>query len=294
MTNEERDFLASFVQRISGAGPAAPGQPPAALPPVEPEADQLLAELFTRFPEARYRMTQSAFIQEAALHQAQARIDQLQAEIARLQQAAQQAQAAPAQPSGRPSSFFGGLFGGAQPAQPPPVQQPVVQQPVVQQPPQANPWGQPAPQQAYAPPPQPYPQQPYPQQPAYPPQMQQGGPGFFGSALRTAAGVAGGMVLGNTLMNMFSGPHLGGMGGMGGMGGGFGGMPGGFAGAPVNETTIINNYNDAPPAASPWDNAAQQDPGWDSSATDQGWQDASDNDPGADFGGGGFDDSTDV
>ena len=257
MTNEERDLLTSFVQRVSGTG--APGQ----LPPLDPEADRLLADLFTRFPEARYRMTQTAFVQEAALHQAQARIQQLQAEL-------EQARAAqPPVEAARPSGFFGSMFGGGQPAAPRP-----------------NPWGQ-----AVAPPP-PAAAQPYPQ-PAYqpPPQMMQpGGTGFFGSAVRTAAGVAGGMVLGNALMNMFSGPHLGG--GLGGFGGGMGG----FAGAPVNET-IINNYNEPPPGAEgPWSGGAPQDAGWDQPmndpGVDSGWQDASDPDPG--FGGGGFDDSTDV
>ncbi len=263
MTNEERDLLTSFVQRVSGVG--APGQ----LPPLDPEADRLLADLFTRAPEARYRMTQTAFVQEAALHQAQAQIQQLQADLAQARAAA----SSPPAEAGRPSGFFGGMFGGGQPAAAPVAPRP-------------NPWGQ-APAAAYAPPPA-YPQPAYPQ-PAYqpPPQMMQpGGTGFFGSAVRTAAGVAGGMVLGNALMNMFSGPHMGGgFGGMGGLGGGMGG----FAGAPVNET-IINNYNEPPPGGAP------QDAGWDQPASDpggdSGWQDASDSDPG--FGGGGFDDSTDV
>ncbi len=274
MTNEERDLLTSFVQRIAGAG-AAPGS----LPPVEPMADQLIADLFTRHPEARYRMTQTAFVQEAALAQAQARIQQLQAALEQAQRTAQAAQNAPAKSGG---GFFGGLFGGGQPAAPAPVPQ------------QGNPWGQPV-QPQFAPQPQ-----PYPQQPAYPPQMMQQGPGFFGSALRTAAGVAGGVVLADTLMGMFSGPHMGGGFGGGGFGGsGFGGAGfggGGFGAVPtVNETTIINNYGDqaalpVPPEPPGW--GGQQTASWDAPGTDSsGWQDASSNDDGF---GGGFDDNTDV
>ncbi len=43
--------------------------------------------------------------------------------------------------------------------------------------------------------------------------FQRSGSGFLGSALTTAAGVAGGLVAGNALMSLFSGSH--------GMGGGF-------------------------------------------------------------------------
>ncbi len=52
--------------------------------------------------------------------------------------------------------------------------------------------------------------------------FQRSGSGFLGSALTTAAGVAGGLVAGNALMSLFSGSH--------GCGGGFGGgygAPGG-------------------------------------------------------------------
>ena len=36
--------------------------------------------------------------------------------------------------------------------------------------------------------------------------FQRSGSGFLGSALTTAAGVAGGLVVGNALMNAFGGP----------------------------------------------------------------------------------------
>jgi hypothetical protein len=179
MTEEERRIISAFVERIAGAGPAArPASPwggsvPATqsrppLPPVDQEADALLAELFARYPEARYRLTQTAFVQEHALTQAQNRIQELEWE---LENTRRQAQAAPQRSGG----LFGGMFGGGQPQRQPPM----------------------------APPPQ-----PLPPPGGYNPgmfQQQSRGSGFLGTALTTAAGVAGGMVLGNMLMNAFSG-----------------------------------------------------------------------------------------
>jgi uncharacterized protein len=181
MTDEERRIITDFVARISGAGPAPTGSTPwggsvpstqqrPPLPPVDPEADALIAQLFQQYPEARYRITQTAFVQEAALVEAQNRIRQLEWERDNARAQAQaQTQAAP-----RQGGFLGGLFGGG--------------------------GGQPRPL-PMSPPPQPQ----YP--PGYNPQMlapQRGGSGFLGTALAGAAGVAGGMVLGNALVNMFS------------------------------------------------------------------------------------------
>ena len=202
MTNEERDLITRFIERAGGAqqggfAPAGQGGTPQ-LPPIDPEADRLIADLFTRYPEARYRITQMAVVQEHALVEAQNRIQRLEWEVqqARQQAAAPSAQSQPSpwgagaqagQPPGRPGSsgFFGSLFGGGRQAPPP------------QQPQYA--------QQQYAPQPPP-PQYP----PGYNPGMfQQRGSGFLGSALTTAAGVAGGMLAANALTSMFSGHHAG-------------------------------------------------------------------------------------
>lgn len=168
MTNEERDIITRFIERVGGADPApapaagrgsVPGTAPAArpLPAVDAEADRLIGEMFARFPEARYRITQMAFVQEHAMAEAQNRIARLEWEL----------EQAKAQPKGA----FGGLFGGGAqrgPATPPP-------QPV--------------------------------QAPGYQPGMFQraGGMGFLGTAAATAMGIGGGMLLGNALMGMFSG-----------------------------------------------------------------------------------------
>ena len=194
MTNEERDLIAKFIARVGGQPQASGGgflstsvpatQP--ALPPIDREADAFIAEQFTRYPEAKYRMTQTALVQEAALAEAQNRIQQLQWELEQSKQLAQQAQ----QSSKTGGGFFGGLFGGGAQAQP-------------QRPAAGGPWGQ---QQGGYPPPG-YGQPPQPQYaPNYQPGMfQRGGSGFLGSALTTAAGVAGGMVVGNALMGAFGG-----------------------------------------------------------------------------------------
>ncbi|HET6198679.1 MAG TPA: DUF2076 family protein, partial [Acetobacteraceae bacterium] len=80
MTNEERDIISQFISRVAGGQPAQPafgGSVPATttapLPPVDVEADRLIGDLFTRYPAARYRITQLAFVQEHALTEAQNR-----------------------------------------------------------------------------------------------------------------------------------------------------------------------------------------------------------------------------
>jgi hypothetical protein len=291
MTNEERDIITQFIARVGGAQAAQPsfgGSVPAtttqALPPVDPEVDRFIADLFSRYPEARYRITQLAFVQEHALAEAQNRLQRMDWEV---QQARQQAQQAPQQqqPSGSGGGFFSGLFGGgARPSGPPP--QPQQGAPV---------WNQ-APQQGYqqAPPPG-YQQAPPPQQyaPSYQPGMfQRSGSGFLGSALTTAAGVAGGLVAGNALMSLFSGSR--GEGGGGGFGGGggssnpWGGEAGGNQGY-VDQGTW-NDTSSAGAASNPGyvDNGA-----WDTSggSTPAALPDNT-SDPGWDTGGGGSTDDT--
>ncbi|MGC8523859.1 MAG: DUF2076 domain-containing protein [Acidibrevibacterium sp.] len=236
MTNEERDIISRFIARIAGAESSGfAGSVPAtasALPPIDPEADALIAELFTRYPAARYRITQTAFVQEHALAEAQNRIRQLQAD---LEQARGQAQAAAAQ--SRPSGFFGGMFGGGQ-AQAP------------------------GPQPAYAPPPPQYP-------PNYQPGMfQRQGSGFLGSALTTAAGVAGGMVVGNALMDLLSPRHA--------EAGGFGMME---PSASPWSAGPMGAPGATPEAANPWDNVANQpepSAGWDAAQNDASFGDVND------------------
>lgn len=278
MTNEERDLITRFIERVAGAGQAqAPGgqasQQP--LPPVDKDADALIGELFNRYPEARYRITQMAVVQEQALIGAQNRINRLQWELQQAQQAAQASAAAPGGPgspwgSAQPQQsrgFFGSLFGGgSQPSAPP-------QQPQYAQPPQPQ----------------------YP--PNYNPGMfQQGqGSGFLGSALRTAAGVAGGVLAADAISSMFSGHQGGGLfGGQAqaaelGAGEQAGGPWGAPAGAdPYDAGGAPKDDGGYDPSGGVTDNSAWQSP-------DQGggWSDSS-SDPGGDPGwsDGGSDDNT--
>ena len=236
MTNEEREIITRFISRVGGATQpggfgGATGGPPAPLPPVDKEAADLIGQLFSQYPEAPYRITQMAFVQEAALAEAQNRMRQMQYELEQARQQAAQGQ--------QHRGFLGGLFGGgsahgggsAQGGGPAAGAAPQPQQ------------------QQYAPPPPPQ----Y-AAPQYRPGMfQSGGSGFLGSALTTAAGVAGGLVVGNALMDLFSGNR-------GGFGGGFG--------APGGENVVNNFYGDQAGGADPWGagGAPPVDPGADAGA----------------------------
>jgi hypothetical protein len=191
MTPEERDIISRFVQRVAGS-PAAgsvPATTTAARPPVDYEADQHLATLFQQYPEARYRVTQLAFGQEQALQGAAQHIQALEQELAAARQGQGQYQQGQGQPGGQPSGFFSRLFGGGQQQGQP-------------QAPYSQPYQQP-PGPGYAQ------QQPgfgaapagYGQQGMM---AQRGGSGFLGSALTTAAGVAGGMLAFNAIEGLFT------------------------------------------------------------------------------------------
>lgn len=271
MTNEERDLIARFISRVAGspqgggflAGPggSVPQSQPA-LPPLDRDADAFIAQQFQQYPEARYRITQTALVQEAAFAEAQNRIRRLEWELQQTQQAAQQAsQQAPQQQKG----FFGSLFGGGQGQQ------------------QRGGFGQPGYGQQYqptsAPPPPQYP-------PNYQPGMFQarGGSGFLGSALTTAAGVAGGMVVGNALMGAFSGHGGGGEGAFGG-----GSSTTAFDGAGTDPTA---GYANEASAADPFAGGGQPvsyDDGSGFGGTQQASYDQGSDPGGFDQGGGGFD-----
>lgn len=185
MTPQERDVINGIFERLKQA----------ATQQRDPEAERHIATLVAQQPYATYALAQSVYVQEQALTNLQAQVEQMQAQIGQLQQAAQQ-QAAQPQPTG---GFLSGLFGGGaarpQPQAAPPGG-PWGGAPQggrgMQQAPQAGAWGQ-QPQQQGG---------PWGGQPAAP---QAGGSSFLGTALTTAAGVAGGMVVGNMLMNAFKG-----------------------------------------------------------------------------------------
>ncbi|CAK7192762.1 hypothetical protein COMNV_00970 [Commensalibacter sp. Nvir] len=204
MNKEERELINNFFDRVAGKTSAQAGSVPAvnALPPIDVEANQLITENLQKNPEAAYRITQMAVVQEAALIEAQNHIRQLEWQ---LQQANQQLQDMQKTSQQRPSGgFLAGLFGGnkqqtrpAQSSQMPPGWGGNASPTSTQQNPYANNNPRMNPPSGAS-------------NPTYPPGYQQnmfnrGGNGFLGSALSTAAGVAGGMFAYNALNNLFSG-----------------------------------------------------------------------------------------
>jgi hypothetical protein len=258
----------------------------AALPPIDRDADNHIAQAFAQYPEARYRITQLAFVQEHALTEAQNRIQRLEWELQQARQAAQQAQQSGAKPGG---GFFSNLFGGGAAPRP-------------QAPPQQGDprWGN----QGGGQPQQPYYQQAAPPPPQYAPNYQQGmfqqrgGSGFLGSALTTAAGVAGGVVAGQALMNLFS-PHEGaGSFGGSGLGGAPAASPWATPTAPGQDYTDTGAWGQGG-AAAPSGNQDYVDNGtWDqpNTGSDNSWNDNSGggSDSSWDSGGGGNDNSDDT
>jgi hypothetical protein len=272
MTPEERDIISRFVQRVAGQ-PAAGSVPTTAVaprPPVDYEADQHLMTLFQQYPEARYRITQLAFGQEQALQGAAQHIQALEQQLAAARQAQGQYQQGQGQPGGQPSGFFSRLFGGggqpqgqapyAQPYQPQPGPGYAQQQPGFGAPPPG--YGNPGYAPGYG-------------QPSM--MAQRGGSGFLGSALTTAAGVAGGMLAFNAIEGLFTNRGAESIG----------------AGTFGQDQLANSGFDQSGWGNMPADQGMADNSGWqtlpDQSATDNtGWQDNSAVD---DSSGGGWDDS---
>lgn len=117
MNDQERDLITQFFARIGGATTGSVPQTTSSLPPIDPQADQYIGQMFQKYPEAPYRVTQMAVVQEAALAEAQNRIRQLQWQLQQAQQQLQQQQAAPP-PSGG-GGFLSGMFGVGSARRPP-------------------------------------------------------------------------------------------------------------------------------------------------------------------------------
>ncbi|MCQ4348695.1 DUF2076 domain-containing protein [Pseudomonas stutzeri] len=180
MHAEEKNLIDGLFTRLRDVeGQAAPR---------EAQAEALINEHIARQPAAPYYMAQAIIVQENAIQQLDARIKELEAQIESLQRV----QSQPQQSSG---GFLAGLFGGRSQPQPQAQVQP---QPGAQS--GRSGWQEPAGASRFG-------QQPgFAQQSAF---GQRGAPaqggGFLSGALQTAAGVAGGMMLGNLLMDMFKG-----------------------------------------------------------------------------------------
>ncbi|AZF28774.1 DUF2076 domain-containing protein [Pseudomonas sp. R2-60-08W] len=178
MNSEEQTLIDGLFSRLQQAETDSA--------PRDAQAEARIKEHMTRQPAAGYYMTQSLLVQEHALQSLDAQNKQQAQQIQQLQEELQRAKSAPAAPAsggGFLSSIFGG--GGSRDAQPAPSnagggwREP------------ARPaFNQPAPQQNY--------QQPQPAAAAAP-----AGSGFLGGAMKTAAGVAGGVLLAEGISSLF-------------------------------------------------------------------------------------------
>jgi hypothetical protein len=172
MTPEERQLITGLFDRMRGVGPVEKDR----------DAEALINQSVQQMPDASYMLVQSVLVQEHALQQADQRIRELEQQVQRLEAQGGQARAAPSS-----GSFLGGLFGGPKAeGQAPAEARGSV--PVTGRPPSfgGQPMGAPGPS------------------PLGPSGAAQpwGGGGFLRSAMATAAGVAGGMLLADSIRGL--------------------------------------------------------------------------------------------
>lgn len=224
MNSEERRMIEGLFDRL--------GEAERQSPPRDAEAERLIREQIAARPAGPYYMAQTMIVQEEALKAAQARIDELE----------RAARDHPA-PSGS-SGFLGGLFGGggaaparddrrpfpASGASAPPAYAP---SPYAAAQPASGPWGS-APAAAPM---------------GMAPATGGRGGGFLAGAAQTAVGVAGGVMLGSMLGNLFTGTGHSFLGGAGGFGGGEtiveNNVTENFYGDPADTSGIDGNGGDA-------------------------------------------------
>jgi hypothetical protein len=180
MTPQERDVIAGIFDRLRHAADQ----------PRDPEAERFIAQKLQEQPYAPYAMAQAVYVQEQALTNLQAQVEQLQAQVEEMRKAPQP------EPAPQSGGFLAGIFGGGQPQRSGSV--PSFPQRAAQAQPSGN-WNTQRPQQAEQPA---APAGPWGGQAAQQAAAGRGG-GFMATALTTAAGVAGGMMLGNILTNAF-------------------------------------------------------------------------------------------
>ena len=185
MNSEEQTLIDGLFSRLQQAETEAA--------PRDAQAETRIKEHLTRQPAAGYFMTQAILVQEAALKSLDEQNKQLTRQVQQLQAELQsaKAQGAASTPSGG-GGFLSSIFGGGN-SRPAPAQS---------TPTSTGGWREPAPQQNFN---APAPQQSFgAQSPNY---AQQAAPAagnsFLGGALKTAAGVAGGVMLAQGISSLF-------------------------------------------------------------------------------------------
>jgi hypothetical protein len=232
MTPEERQLISGLFDRMRGYG----------APDKDREAEALIAQSIRANPDATYMLVQSVLIQEQALEASAGRVQELEDQL--------RAMEGGGEPRGsRSGSFLGGAWNSGRRGEEPRSSVPQVGARAT---PSAyesrSPWSQGGATQS----------QPQPQ-----PQAQQQAPapsggGFMKSALATAAGVAGGMVLADSLRGM--------------LGGGAHASPSSMAGPREGADAKYQDASDNDPGTDndPGSDDADNDPGFDSGGSDDG------------------------
>ncbi|MDY7068849.1 hypothetical protein PsexTeo8_53700 [Pseudomonas extremaustralis] len=187
MNSEEQTLIDGLFSRLQQAETDSA--------PRDAQAEARIKEHMTRQPAAGYYMTQSILVQEHALKSLDAQNKQQAQQIQQLQDELQRAKSQAAQPAPASGGFLSSIFGGGS-RDPQPTQSAPASSGGGWREPGRPSFGQPAPQQNYGAPQQNYQQ---PQAPAAPI-----GSGFLGGALKTAAGVAGGVMLAEGISSLFN------------------------------------------------------------------------------------------
>ncbi|MEQ1405116.1 DUF2076 domain-containing protein [Neorhizobium sp. Rsf11] len=244
MSPEERQLLTTLFDRVRTASAT----------PRDREAEGFIDQATREQPYATYYLAQAVIVQEKGLEAAANRIKELEERIHELE--AGESEHHRAEQGG---GFLSSVFGSSQSQHPTPG-------------PSSGPWSH-APRQSYrtnrdhddgyrVPPPS---SGPWGSQAL----ASSAGGGFLRGALGTAAGVAGGMLLANSLSGIF-GSHMSSL--------GWGSPSEGanpFGNTPTGETVINNNYgDDAIREASDNDNANAGDRDANDADSNDGWQQA--------------------
>lgn len=218
MNSDERQLITDLFARMQSHGAVEK----------DAQAAALINERVRAMPDAAYMLVQSVLVQEMALRQSEQRMQELEARVAELERSPNTGAAG--------GSFLGGMFGGGRAADAGPAargsapsagRSQATMRPAPAQ--SSSPWGQ---------------------QPGAMGQQGGGGGGFMRSAMATAAGVAGGMLLADGIRNMMTGNQT------------------------AASNTASNETASAEPAADTTDyqDAASNDPG----VQDAGYEDSSD------------------
>ena len=182
MNSEERQMIADLFERMRNYGPVEK----------EGEADRMIREEVRRMPDAPYMLVQSVLVQEMALQRAEERIRELEDRVA-------DAEASGSRPGRAAASFLGGLFGGGSRS--------------------TGDWRERSRADGIGPfgdvPPMGAPERGREDRRAGDAQQMRrgGGGGFLQSAVATAAGVAGGVLLADSIRGLMGGEKAGHRGG---------------------------------------------------------------------------------